>query len=201
MKSLLLFCLTFFAFCAPVHCAPPDTCLQQISSAIENEDVEAFQQAIDMDALLNNSVELWLRNLQNSDSALSPVLKLLLAQMNTQGGQAIRNMLLLEAKAFVLNGVSSGAFAGREPEFNQSQGVLAPLFANASLGRKEIRGTGEPAADGDGWLMPFNLHDYGNDSDYLIIGRFEPANGSARLVGIENLEQLFEQIQKDANGY
>ena len=200
MKSLLIGCLAFFALCAPAHGAPPDTCLAQISAAIDNADADAFQQAIDMDALLNNSLDLWLRQAQNGDAAVSPMLGLLLSQLNTEGGQAVRNMLFQAAKAFVLNGVSSGAFAGRQPDPHQSRNILGTLFANASLGRKEIRGAGEPAPSGSGWLMPFSLHDYGNGSDYLIVGKFEPANASARLVGIENLEQLFGQIQKEAEG-
>ncbi len=197
MEKLLLAFLLLVLFSGPAAAAPPDDCLSQISQAIENADAVAFEQAIDLDAIIDNSLKHFTG--KTDASKYGPVLPMLLAQLNTQGGQAIKSMRTPEAKALVRTGVRSGAFAGRPASGAPSQGVLAPLFANASMGRKEIRGAGEPAADAGGWLMPFSLHDYGNDSDYIIVGRFVPAESGAKLAAIENLEQLFEQIQKEAS--
>lgn len=202
MKFLPLLLLLFLLPLIPgqTYAAPPDDCLKQIGEAMDNGDAAAFEQLIDIDGILNSSLDLFLAEAQKSENAsrLAPMLAILFSQAAGQGGQAIRNLLMQEAKAFVLNGVSSGAFAGRKPDSSQAQGMLAPLFANASLGRKEIRGMGEPVSDDDGWYMPFTVHDYGNDQDYAIVGRFEPVAGGVKLVGIENLDQIFNQIRREA---
>ena len=53
---------------------------------------------------------------------------LLFTQAASKEGN-VRSLLLNETRAFVLNGISSGAFAGRKPSGNAAQGLLAPLFA------------------------------------------------------------------------
>lgn len=196
-------CLVLYlSLACPVCATPPEQCLEQISTAIDTGDAEAFAQLIDVEQIMNNGLEMFMAEAQKPEnsSQLAPMLALLFSQASGQGGQAIRGLLLQEAKSFVLNGVSSGAFAGKQLGNSKPQGMLAPLFANASLGRKEIRGVGAPVADDDGWYMPFTVHDYGNGQDYGIVGRFEPSANSARLVRIENLDQIFHQIQKEATG-
>lgn len=179
---------------------PPDQCLRQISESIDNGDAQAFEKLIDADAILDQALDIFMAEAQKPENAskLAPMLALLFSQANTQGGQAIRNLLKSEARAFALNGVSSGAFAGKNFNASQPQGYLAPLFTNASLGRKEIRGIGEPVADENGWYMPFSIHDYGNDQDYNLIGRFQGSDNAPCLAGIENLDQIFYQIKKEA---
>lgn len=191
--------LALFLF-APAQAAPPDDCLRQIGEAVETGDAEAFQRLVDMDQIINSALDAFLAEAGKGENSaqLAPMLALLFSQAAGQGAQAIKNLLMAEAKAFVLNGVSSGAFAGKRLNGAQPQGYLAPLFANASLGRKEIRGVGEPVRDGDAWLAPFSVHDYGNDQDYHVVGRFEPFDSGARLTRIENLDQLFKQIKKEA---
>lgn len=182
--------------------SPPDECLKQIGIAIDNGDTAAFEQLVDLDQIMNSGLDMFIADAQKPEnsSQLAPMLAILFSQAAGQGGQAIRNLLMQEAKSFVLNGVGSGAFAGKSFKGGASQGLLAPLFANASMGRKEVRGIGEPVADDEGWFMPFTVHDYGNDQDYAIVGRFEPAQGGARLVRIENIDQVFNQIKKEAAG-
>lgn len=195
MKFLFAMVCLFLLSSAPVRAGAPEECLNKISGAIENADAAAFAQAIDLDSVLSSSLEVFLKNPRNSQ--LTPMLALLFSDSAGQGGQAIRNLLLQEARAFVLSGVSSGAFAGHRPDSSKTQGLLAPLFANASMGRKEIRSVGTATKDGDDWLMPFTVHDYGNDRDYLLAGRFGSAQGGFCLRSIENLDQLLEQIQKE----
>ena len=86
-----------------------------------------------------------------------PMVALLFTQAASKEGN-VRSLLLNETRAFVLNGISSGAFAGRKPSGNTAQGLLAPLFADASTGRKEIKNVGQARRDGDGWLVPFVVH-------------------------------------------
>lgn len=203
MKNFLfnLMLLTALVFgSAFAHAAPPDDCLQKIGEALDNGNTAAFESLIDVDAILEQALNAFLAEAQKPDNAtkLPPMLGMIMAQgASTQGGQAIRNLLLQEARAFITNGVASGSFAGRQLGSAKSHGVLAPLFSQASPGRKEIRGLGEPLAVEDGWIMPFSVHDYGNGNDYPVIGKFLSTPSGARLVSIENLDQLFQQIQKE----
>lgn len=180
--------------------ATPDQCLRKISSAMEKGDAAAFEQAIDMDAIINQAMEMFISEMQKPEngSQIAPMLALLFSQAKGDGAQAIRNLLRQETKAFVLNGVKSGAFAGRQIQSQQLQGYLAPLFSGASMGRKEIVPVGEPVADENGWFMPFSVYDHGNGQTYALIGRFAGNADGPCLAGIENLDQVFYQIKKES---
>ena len=111
----------------------------------------------------------------------------------------MRALLLNESRAFIVNGISSGAFAGRKVEGRAAQGVLAPLFADASIGRKEIRQVGEARAKNGDWLVPFTVYDHGNGESYRVNGRVNFDGGSTgRLVAVENLEALMGQVAEES---
>lgn len=201
----------FFAICvalklgiSPAFCdsRDPVETLRQIGMAVDTADGEAFQQLVDLDSLLGDALGTVLSEAQKPEnlSKIQPMIGIIITQAasgNAQG-EALRNMIRGEAKAFVLNGVNSGAFAGNIVNNSQSSGLLAPLFAYASQGRKEIRGIGDPRRQGDNYLVPFSVHDYGNEQDYDVVGRFSPSENGLRLTAIENLQQLFSQIQQEA---
>ncbi|MDE7241814.1 MAG: hypothetical protein K2N62_08070, partial [Desulfovibrio sp.] len=69
--------------------------------------------------------------------------------------------------------------------------------ADASRGRKEIREVGAPTRDGEGWLMPFVVHDAGNGEDYAVVGRFSPTETGSRLTSIANLGEIVERIRQE----
>lgn len=201
MKSFFPALLLLLAMPLLLAATPADKCLNQIKNAIETGDSAAFEQLVDMDGILSNILDVFLVEAARPENAtrIPPMLALMFSQAANQ--PAIRNLLLQEARSFVSNGISSGAFAGRQPKTGAQQGWLAPLFANASIGRKEIGGEGQSVGDGkNGWYLPFSVHDYGNGNDYPVLGHFTPSENGARLTGIGNLEQLFAQIQQEAAG-
>lgn len=176
----------------------PVQSLNRLEEAIENGDSASFQELADLDAILNDCLEAFLREARKPENLASmpPLLALMFSQsaIGGEGGEKLRALLREEARAFVLNGVASGAFAGKKFSGARQSGMLAPLFANASMGRKEIRGIGEPRREGGGWLLPFSVHDYGNDQDYAIVGRFSPGENGPRLAGLQNMDALLRQI-------
>lgn len=182
------------------HAAQPQDCLDQIQATIDTGDAETFARLVDLDRMTESAIEALVEAAaQPGDRlALDPMLALPLLQISGPQGAAIRNMLGKEIKNYILNSVRSGAFAGRLPAGKQSGGLMSSLFTNASSGRKEILAKGQPVADADGWHMPFTLHDYGNSHDYRIIGRFLATDTGARLVEIENLDELVTQLQNEA---
>lgn len=196
-----LLCPVASAHAAPADATAPVRCLEEAGRAIDNADVAAFERQVDVDGILEQALALVVRDMERPGSAerFPPLLALVFSQAGARngGGEAVRSLLKSEARAFILNGVASGAFAGRTPQGGGS-GLLAPLFADASLGRKEIRRVGAATPDGEGWLLPFVVHDAGNGQEYAVLGRFSPTENGCRLTSVENLEELFERIRRES---
>lgn len=162
-----VFCLTLLIPCfaaLPASAADEGAdqarlCIAEAGKAIDAADVAAFERLVDLDAILGEALHLFLRETQKPEVArqLPPLLAMLFSQAAAQdsGGVNLRSLLFGEARAFVLNGVASGAFAGRKPTGAGRPGLLDPLFADASTGRKEIREIGQARRDGPGLARAF----------------------------------------------
>lgn len=205
LKSILCICICFYccgltaSYAASSNVSTPLDSLTQIQLAIDEANGENFQNLIDLDNIGNNALNSFLKLMQSPDYAnqLPPMLSIIFGQLNSQN--QIRSLLLNEGKAFVINGVTSGNFAGKSQNNSiTNPGFLAPLFADASLGKKQITNIGEPTRDGEHWLVPFVIHDEGNGNSYPIIGKFELQNGICRLTDIANFDQIFTQIAKES---
>lgn len=181
--------------------SPEDTVVH-MNRAVREANGEEFLKYVDLDAILDSTLTAFLEEANKPENAsrLPPMLALVVAQASEDGlkGQTVRQLLRGEARAFVLSGINSGAFAGKTPDKTQFTGLLAPLFANASMGKKEIHDIGEAVEDGDAMLVPFTVHDYGNDQDYLVVGRFSPTSDGWRMTGFGNSDKLMNQIRDES---
>ena len=179
--------------------ADPRQCILEAGSAVDKSDVGAFEKQVDVDAILEQALNLFVRRAQDPEAAkdLPPMVALLFTQAASKEGN-VRSLLLNETRAFVINGISSGAFAGKKPSPTASQGLLAPLFADASTGRKEIKNVGQPRRDGEGWLVPFVVHDGGNGESYDVTGRVTTVNGAMRLTSVANMESLLRKVAAES---
>lgn len=198
---LLASCLFFLLTAGLSQAADdPGELVLEIGEAIDNSDAASFARLVDMDAAIGSAIDAFAKDASRPENAarIPPALALLLSQLLSGGSQPVRDMLIGEFKNFVLTGVSSGAFAGRMPDKTKFKGALAPLFANASLGRKEIKDIGAPRPDGSGWIVPFVVRDHGNGNEYRVQGRVEPANEGLKLTGVENMLQLIRQISEES---
>ena len=177
----------------------PRQCVLEAGSAVDKSDVGAFEKQVDVDAILEQALNLFVRRAQDPEAAkdLPPMVALLFTQAASKEGN-VRSLLLNETRAFVINGISSGAFAGKKPSPTASQGLLAPLFADASTGRKEIKNVGQPRRDGEGWLVPFVVHDSGNDESYDVTGRVTSVKGEMRLTSVANMESLLRRVAAES---
>lgn len=204
-KKILLFFSLFSLLCITQTPAAqtdsPVECLKQISAAVDNADSETFSSLVDLDSVLNGSLDAFLLEAQKPEnaSAIPPLLAIVLSQaaQKSNTGAGLRTLLVNEARTFVLNGIDSGAFAGKKPDTSRLQGMLAPLFANASMGRKQIHNIGDPEPVENGWLLPFWVYDFGNGQEYPVTGRFAAGDSGCRLVAVENLGQLIKQIREE----
>ena len=205
---LCLFLLTLcFGLAAPSQAAGTAAaarqCVVQAGKAVDSADAAAFERLVDVDAILAAALDIFVQQARDPKVAdeLPPMLAILFAQAGSgeQGNATVRAVLLSESRAFVMNGISSGAFAGRRVEGRAAQGVLAPLFADASTGRKEMRQVGEARAKNGDWLVPFTVYDHGNGESYRVTGRVSFGGSSAgRLVAVENLEALMGQVAEES---
>ncbi|MDE5832527.1 MAG: hypothetical protein K2H64_06020 [Desulfovibrio sp.] len=178
----------------------PYETLEKAAEAMDKGDGATFQRFVDLDSLLERALSEFIADTaRNKDIYPAPIV-FIMEQASDPGfkGRAMRGLMLAEAKDFMIDGVSSGAFAGRKLRYEARSGVLAPLFSNMSLGKKEILGVGDGIRDGDDVILPFSLHDYGNDQDYAVKGRFARNGDSWRLTAIENLPEIFEQLRREA---
>lgn len=207
-KIRLLHCslfLSVFAVIAPVcaHAAEdPVACIEEIGIAVDAADADTFQELVDVDSLLSRGLSAFVNEASKPEISpqLPPVAAMIVQQLAKPGfaGDGLRKMIVNEMRSFVLYGISSGAFAGKSNPGVSSQGMLAPLFANASMGRKEIRHIGKARKDGDDWLVPFIVHDHGNGQNYAVTGRLTNGDNGLKLAEIDNLIELLTQIGNES---
>lgn len=197
LASCLIFLLTAGSSAAAED---PRELVLEIGEAVDNSDAAGFARLVDMDAVLNSAIDAFVKDASKPENAarVPPAVALLLSRLLSGGSQGARGMLIGEIKNFVLAGVSSGAFAGRKPDKKNFKGALAPLFADASLGRKEIKDIGTPRPSGSGWIVPFVTRDHGNGNEYRVQARVEPASEGLKLTGVENMLQLIRQIGEES---
>jgi hypothetical protein len=168
-----------------------------IGKAIDAADSAAFERLVDMNAILDTALNLFLRETQKPETArgLPPLLAFMLSRATLEdSGEGLHALILQEAKTVVNNGIASGAFAGHKLTYQAAQGLLAPLFADASAGRKEIRETDEAWPDKGEWLVPFILFDAGNNESYPVLGRVSKTGNGFRLTAIDNMDELVRRI-------
>ena len=84
-------------------------CVEDIAHAIDTADVELFKARVDVDRVIEDAISVFLReaNKPYLRKNLEPMLVIMLQQAasNEGAGQAIRQLLLKESRAFILNGI------------------------------------------------------------------------------------------------
>lgn len=194
--------ILLFSFClavAPGMAAASEAgqaraCLQAVRGAIDNADIRAFDAAVDTEKVLDHAVGVVAAAASQGGEKIPPVLSLMFSPLSNVA--AARQLLIRETAAFVRNGIASGAFAGKKvADAPTSQGMLAPLFADVSMGRKQIVHV-SPAIRGENgaWLVAFDILDGGNQQTYSLLGRVEKQEFRWRLTAIENMDELFRRL-------
>lgn len=193
--NLIVLWVIFTSHCLAAE--SPESCIFEIGNAIHKADVKKFESLVDIDAIIYVAFDVFLREVkkQESVSNLPPTLALLFSYAADLGSSNVnmRKFLSSEVKSFVINGISSGSFAGVRTG-SRDMGIISPLFADASIGKKEIRNIGKAMAVANGWLVPFSLYDFGNGHNYHIRGLVSKNSKGFRLVAIDNINVLVSKI-------
>ena len=203
ISACLLLALFFCAFSHRIMAGEdPVDCIEEIGIAIDAADADTFQELVDLDSVLQNGLTAFLQEANKPENAskLPPLAAMLVQQMSDSGsaGNGLRSLVLDQMRSFILHGIASGSFAGKKVQNAPSGSLLAPLFENASMGRKQITNIGLPQADGNAWLVPFTIHDHGNDNDYQITGKLAPFDNGLRFTEIVNIIPLLTQIGNES---
>lgn len=177
--------------------------LNVVQHAIDSGDVPLFERHVDVDALVAAAVDYFVSDAQTPEgkARLSPVVAMIISSVGSSedAQKTLRALIGREARNFVVYGVQSGNFAGTQRDnVPPPDGLLAPLFADASMGRKEIQGVSAPRVAGKDTLIAFRVYDYGNGRSYPVTGRMRLVGKQWRLVGVENLPALAEQVRREA---
>ena len=198
---IFLYCIAVLFFsCTAFAAHAPEQAVRDAQRAIDAKNADRFEQIVDVKRILDAATDLLLAEADKPDGQLPPILALMLSSVkNSQALAGLRSLITQETHAFVRYGVLSGNFAGTPDQSVRPGGMLAPLFGDASLGRKELRIAG-PAAPGgqDRVLLPVELKDHGNDTVYPLLLRLQWQSPDWRMVEIVNLPDIWNQIQAEA---
>ncbi len=204
----------FQAFCAFVLCTviaasdtfsaeSPRECVVRAGNAIDNADAELFTQNVYLDAMIAQGLEDFFAEVKKPEVArdLPPILALFLSRVqDPEQKKNIQKLLATEVRAYILDGVASGAFAGQRKQA-AARGILAPLFANASTGRKELIQIGEGRSETEGWIVPCTLLDYGNGMEYPIDALVQDVDGRFKITAVRNLPEIFVRLREEAKQF
>ncbi len=190
---LLFLCLTTFAQAG----SSPIQTLHDIQQALDTGDQAFFDASVNMESLVGQCVDIFIEDAKKSDQkTLNPMLALMLSTItqNETARKTLRDTLVGEASSFVRYGVRSGAFSGKEIATEKPGGLLSSLFADASMGRKEIMHIGQPVEESGAVYVPFTLKDHGNGNSYPVEAWLRQENGSWRVIGLRNVRTLVRII-------
>ena len=186
--------------CAAFAAGTPEQAVRDAQRAIDTKNADRFDQLVDTRHILDAASVLLLAEADKPNGRLPPLLALMLSSVkDSQALASLRALITQETHSFVRYGVLSGHFAGTPDRSVRPGGVLAPLFSDVSMGRKELRVAGPSAPIGqDQVLLPVELKDYGNGITYPLLLRLQCASPDWRIMEIVNLPDIWSRIQAEA---
>ena len=200
MRTFLCCILIVSFFCTAFAAGTPEQAVRDVQRAIDAKNADRFEQLVDVKRILDAATNLLLAEADKPNGLLPPMLALMLSSVkDSQALAGLRALITQETHAFVRYGVLSGNFAGTPDQSVRPGGMLASLFSDVSMGRKELRIAGPSAPNGqDRVLLPVELKDHGNDNIYPLLARLQWRSPDWRVVEIVNLPDIWERIQAEA---
>ena len=196
LSLLLIFSIAGTAFAA----STPEQSVRNAQYAIDTKNADLFDQLVDFNRILIAATDLLLDEAAKPNGQLPPILALMLSSVkDSQALGSLRNLIVQETHAFIRYGILSGNFAGAPDQSVRPGGILASLFGNVSMARKELRIIGPSAPEGqERFLLPVELKDFGNGNTYPLLLRLQWSSPDWRIVEIVNLPDIWNQILAEA---
>lgn len=192
-----LLCVSLLSF--PCRAQTPEEAVSAVQTALDTADLSLFEQHVDIEALVDNGVSLFLERLAGGESAavLPPALQLLATALNNPNMRSsLQQILQREVCRFIREGVSSGRFGGRT-DTGTAAGIRGTLLASLSQGRKEISHIGTARPDGSGKCISFRVTDYGNGESYPVTAHLE-YQMDWFISRINNMPVLLDRLMREA---
>ena len=197
--ALCLIAVAAFS-CTAFAAHTPEQAVRDAQHAIDAKNADRFEQLVDIKRILDTATDLLLTEADKPNGRLPPILALMLSSVkDSQALASLRTLIAKETHVFVRYGVLSGNFAGTPDHSIRPGGMLAPLFSDVSLGRKELRIAGPSAPSGqDRAFLPVELKDCDNDTLYPLLLRLQWQPPDWRIVEIVNLPDIWDRIWTEA---
>ena len=200
MRGVL--CLVLFASlaCTAFAADDPEHAVRDAQHAIDTKNANLFEQRVDAERILNAATDMLMAEADKPNGNLPPMLTLMLSSVKDGQARAmLQTLIMREAHAFLRYAILSGHFAGKPDHSVRPGGMLAPLFGDVSMGRKELRVTGPAAPDErESVLVPAELKDYGNNNIYPLLLRLR-RQPDWRIAEIVNLPDVWNQVLAEAD--
>lgn len=188
----LLVLLAFPAISA--FAASPESTIPLLQKSIDSSDAALLEKHMDLDSVINKATDFVLADPTALKAAQqTPAVALLIAGMGAdpKAKAMLKKILAQETRSFATQGVSSGAFAGKKPSGKSNDsGLLSPLFADASKGRKEFGPAKLLERNGGSARVSTTLYDAGAKERYPLELRLEEQQGVWRVMEVINIRQL-----------
>ncbi|MDR2696160.1 MAG: hypothetical protein LBC79_07270 [Deltaproteobacteria bacterium] len=200
MRILVCLILLLSVACTAFAASAPEQAVRNAQRAIDTKNADLFDQVVDTQSILDAATDMLLAEADKPDGRLPPMLSLMISSIKDSHALAgLRALIAQEARAFVNYGVLSGSFAGKPDHSIRPGGMLAPLFSDASLGRKELRVAGPASPIGQEQnLLPVELKDHGNGHTYPLLLRLRWTPPDWRIMEVVNLPDIWNQIRSEA---
>ncbi len=171
----------------------PAEAVVALQKAIDTADQALFDRVVHMESLVGQCIDVLMEDAESQGQDLMhPALAMILStvKMSEQAYRALRATLIGEAASFVRYGVRSGAFAGKKVEAAEPTGLLASVFADTSLGRKEILRMNAPVSESDAVYISMLVKDHGNGNIYPVEAWLREEKTGWRIIGLRNVRTL-----------
>lgn len=188
----------------PAAAETPEAAIAKVQTAVDTRDASLLQQYVDLPGIIGAGVDSYVQTLARSGAekggTIAPMIAMMLPslQKNDSTAAAVRSMLIEETRSFVVYGVSSGQFAGKPVPGKAGTGMFAPLYADASLGRKEIRAVKNVRQQGKEATAQLRVYDFGSEREYPIDVRMADKGDHWQVVEVRNLSDLVGRLRKEA---
>lgn len=184
----------------------PKSVLIEIQHAIDSHNFALFEQCVDVNSLLTQSIEYFFYTLSAvKDTSNLPPLLFFLASSIQSPKYAIQlsSFFVNELNLFIQYGISSGLFAGNECTFEPT-GLLSRFISKISLGRKEVLFSESEKTltktyqqhEGD-IVVSIQIRDYGNGCYYPVLLGMSHCNNRWKVTAIKNLPELCKKFEQE----
>ena len=200
---IALFCFLVSFPCRATARPAPEQVVTRIQTAIQQCDVTSFEKYVAIDLLVHNSLDVLMNHAQSicaSGQELPPTLTVMALVASSEDSK-LRNLLGSDLEQLIRYGVAAGLLNGQRDQTVKPEGLLTPLLAKLSTGKKILRLAGKSRQDtklSGTWLIPVEIYEVNSKRRYPFTLHVVPAGNDWRVDGIADVDALLTRLEKSA---